>query len=58
MLQFILKRREELRMHPETRGSAVDCGPVGNRTTAHLNLTTPLAPMPRSIIAIIKGKKK
>jgi len=58
MIEFMLKRREELRTHPQSIGRAVDAGPIGNRTTAHLNLTTPLQPIPKPSIAITRGKKK
>ena len=59
MLQFILQRRDELRDKPETRAEAVQTFGVGSGgNTAHLNKTVPLAPLPKSMIAIIKGKKK
>ena len=59
MLTFILERRKELRLNPDDRATAVQTHGIGTTdNTNHLNRTTPLTPMPKSIIAIIKGNKK
>lgn len=44
-LDYALYRREEIRLRPETAGRAVNVGPVGTRSSAHLNLTKPMAAM-------------
>lgn len=59
MIAFILERREELRLNPDDRATAVQTHGIGTTgNTNHLNRTTPLTPMPKSIISIIKGNKK
>ena len=59
MIEYMIHRRDELSAWPKTQGGAVEtCGIGSGGNTAHLNRTVTLAPLPKSMIAIIKGKKK